>query len=195
MIKIAIRMTLVTLVACGVVYPLAVTAVAQLVFPHQANGSIVTDDKGREVGSELIGQGFTSPGYLHGRPSAAGDAGWDATSSGGTNLAVTSKKRQDDAAALAEAYRRDNGLSGDAEIPADAVSRSASGLDPEVSPENADLQVARIARARGVAPERVRTVVSQYTSGRDLGVFGEPRVNVLQVNLALDRTFGATLAR
>jgi K+-transporting ATPase ATPase C chain len=194
MIKIAIRMTLVTLLLCGVIYPLAVTAVAQLLFPHQANGSMVTDDKGREVGSELIGQRFTKAGYLHARPSAAGD-GWDATSSGGTNLAVTSKKLQAEARDIAGAYRKENGLLDEAEIPADAVSRSASGLDPEVSPENAELQVPRIARARGVTIERVRAVVGQYTSGRDLGVFGEPRVNVLLVNLALDRTFGATLAR
>jgi K+-transporting ATPase ATPase C chain len=200
---VALRATLVTLVLTGLVYPLAVTGVAQLAFPHRANGSIVVDDKGVEVGSELIAQGFAKPAYLQPRPSANS---YDATSSGGTNLSVTSKKLRegqvDDPATkdvdesfvgvtqLAAAYRADNALPDDVEVPADAVSRSASGLDPDVSPENAWLQCPRIAKARGVAVERVQSIIVDHTEGRELGMLGEPRVNVLEVNLALDRQFG-----
>jgi K+-transporting ATPase ATPase C chain len=200
---IALRATVVTLVLTGLAYPLAVTGLAQLIFPHRANGSIVTDDKGEEIGSELIGQGFSAPGYIHSRPSASG---YDAASSAGTNLAVTSKKLREgqpdnpdtkDAdesfvgvIELAKAYRTENGLADDAELPADAMSRSASGIDPHVSPENALLQAARVANTRGVAVERVKTIIQQYTEAPELGMFGEPRVNVLAVNLALDRTFG-----
>jgi K+-transporting ATPase ATPase C chain len=202
-IVVALRATLVTLALTGLAYPLLVTGLAQAVFPDRANGSIVVDDKGREVGSELLGQGFTNPAYLHPRPSSTG---YDAANSGGTNLGTTSKKlrdgQPDDPATkdvdesfagvkdLAAAFRTDNGLAPDAEVPADAVSRSASGLDPHVSPETAGLQVARIARARGVSPDRVRAVIDAYTLGRALGLLGEPRVNVLAVNLALDRQFG-----
>nr|HEX4317961.1 potassium-transporting ATPase subunit KdpC [Kofleriaceae bacterium] len=185
---VALRATLVTLVLTGLAYPLAVTGLAQVVFPHRANGSMVRDSQGREIGSELIAQGFASPGYLHPRPSANG---YDGRNSGGTNLAVTSKTLRDGAIELAAAYRADNDLRGDVEIPADAVTRSASGLDPHVSPDNARLQVARIARARGVATDRVAAIVDQHVDGPDLGVLGEPRVNVLEVNLALDRSFGA----
>ncbi|MEO6774499.1 MAG: K(+)-transporting ATPase subunit C [Kofleriaceae bacterium] len=199
----ALRATLVTLVLTGLVYPLVVTGVAQLVFPAKANGSLVVDDQGREVGSELIGQGFVDPAYVHPRPSASG---YDGANSGGTNLGPTSKKLRDGQlddpatrevdesfvgiAALAAAYRADNALAPDAEVPADAVTRSASGLDPDISPANAALQVARVARARGVAVERVAAIVGEYSDGRELGLFGEPRVNVLAVDLALDRTFG-----
>jgi K+-transporting ATPase ATPase C chain len=183
----SLRATLVTLVLTGVLYPLAVTATAQLVFPGRANGSIVADDRGREVGSELIAQGFTNPGYLWSRPSATG---YDAANSGGTNLATTSKKLRDDVARFAADYRTANGLAPGAEVPADAVARSASGLDPHVSPANALLQAARIAKARGVDAGRVKTVIDHYVEDRDLGILGEERVNVLAVNLALDRTFG-----
>ncbi|HTR55458.1 MAG TPA: K(+)-transporting ATPase subunit C [Kofleriaceae bacterium] len=201
---IAVRATLVTLVLTGLVYPLVVTGLAQILFPERANGSMITDDKGQELGSELIGQGFAAPAYFHPRPSASG---YDAANSAGTNLAVTSKKlregQPDDPATkdvdesftgvidLAKAYRAENGLADDAEIPADAVSRSASGIDPDISPENARLQVDRIAKARGVAPDRVRAILDQYSRGPQLGFLGEPRVNVLAVNLGLDRTFGA----
>jgi K+-transporting ATPase ATPase C chain len=201
---VALRATLVTLVLTGILYPLAVTGAAQLVFPHRANGSLVVDDKGRVVGSELIGQGFADPAYLHPRPSASG---YDGANSSGTNLGPTSKKLRDgqpDNPAtkdvdesfvgikdLVVAYRTENGLPPDTEVPADAITRSASGIDPDISPENAALQVARIARARGVVPERVAAIVHQYSEGRELGLFGEPRVNVLAVDLALDRTFGA----
>lgn len=199
----ALRATLVTLVLTGVLYPLAVTGIAQVLFPYRANGSIMTDDKGREIGSELIGQAFTDPAYVASRPSANG---YDAANSGGTNLGATSKKlrdgQPDDPATkdvdesftgvtrLAAAFRADNALPAGTEVPADAVSRSASGLDPHVSPESALLQASRIAKARGIAVDRVTSVVADYTEGRDLGILGEPRINVLAVNLALDRQFG-----
>jgi len=201
---VALRATLVTLALTGIAYPLVVTGLTQVMFPHRANGSMVTDEKGREVGSELIGQGFANPAYVHPRPSANG---YDASNSGGTNLSTTSKKlrdgQPDDPATkdvdesftgvkdLAAAYRAENGLAPDAEIPADAVTRSASGLDPHISPENAWLQTGRIARARGVAVDRVQALVRQYTEARELGFIGEPRVNVLELDLALDRSFGA----
>ncbi len=200
---IALRTTLVTLVLTGLIYPLAVTGLAQAVFPHRANGSIVTDDKGQEVGSELLGQGFADPAYVRPRPSANA---YDASNSGGTNLGTTSKKLRDGqpddpatkdvdesftgAKDLAAAFRADNGLPDGVDVPADAVTRSASGLDPHVSPETAGLQAARIAKARGVTVDRVQAVIAAHTEGRELGVLGEPRVNVLAVNLALDRQFG-----
>jgi K+-transporting ATPase ATPase C chain len=200
---IALRATLVTLVVTGLAYPLVVTGLAQVMFPHRANGSIVVDDKGREVGSELIGQGFASAAYVRPRPSASG---YDAANSSGTNLGTTSNKlrngQPDDPATkdvdesfagvkdLAAAYRADNGLPAGVDVPADAVSRSASGIDPHVSPDTAMLQAARIANARGVAVDRVQAVIAEHTEGRELGLLGEPRVNVLAVNLALDRQFG-----
>jgi K+-transporting ATPase ATPase C chain len=200
---IALRATLVTLVLTGLVYPLAVTGLAQVVFPDRANGSIVVDDKGREVGSELIGQGFAGAAYVRPRPSSTG---YDAANSGGTQLGTTSNKlrdgQPDDPATkdvdesftgvkdLAAAFRADNALPAGVDVPADAVSRSASGIDPHVSPETAMLQAPRIARARSVAVDRVQAVIAAYTEGRELGFLGEPRVNVLAVNLALDRQFG-----
>ncbi|HEY3807045.1 MAG TPA: K(+)-transporting ATPase subunit C [Kofleriaceae bacterium] len=184
---IAARATLVTLVVTGILYPLVVTGLAQLLFPYRAGGSIVTV-QGREVGSELIGQGFTTPPYVHSRPSASG---YDAANSSGTNLSVTSKKLRDGALDAANAYRAENGLADGVEIPVDAVARSASGIDPHISPENARLQVARIAKARGVAEDRVRAIVDEYIETPWLGVIGEPRVDVLMLDLALDRTFGA----
>lgn len=206
-IVVALRATLVTLVLTGLLYPLAVTGVAQLVFPGRANGSIVVDDKGREVGSELLGQAFASAAYVRPRPS---NGGYDASNSGGTNLGTTSKKLRDGVADdpatkdvdetfvgakdLAAAFRADNGLAPGTEVPADAVTRSASGLDPHVSPDTAMLQATRIARARGIAVDRVRAVIAAYTEGRELGVLGEPRVNVLAVNLAMDRQFGRPAA-
>lgn len=184
---IAARTIAVTLVVTGLIYPLVVTGLAQLLFPYRAGGSIVTV-QGREVGSELIGQAFTTPPYVHSRPSASG---YDAANSSGTNLSVTSKKLHDGALKLAKAYRAENGLADGVEIPGDAVARSASGIDPDISPENARLQVARIAKARGVAEDRVRAIVDEYTETPWLGVIGEPRVDVLKLDLALDRTFGA----
>ncbi len=200
---IALRATLVTLVLTGLLYPLAVTAIAQIVFPYRANGSIVADEKGQDVGSELIGQGFASPAYVQPRPSANS---YDGANSGGTNLATTSKKLRDGQAddpatkdvdesftgvrQLAADFRTTNDLAADAIVPVDAVTRSASGLDPDVSPETAALQVVRIASARHIAAERVQAVIDEHVEGRELGFLGEPRVNVLETNLALDHMFG-----
>jgi|SRR5450432_130360 K+-transporting ATPase ATPase C chain len=185
---IALRVALVTLVLTGFVYPLAMTGAAQALFGDRANGSLVRDDKGAVVGSELIGQTFALPAYLQGRPSAAGN-GYDATASSGSNLGPTSKKLRDRVVADLERLHKEN-PEAPATVPGELVTTSASGLDPELSPSAALWQVPRIARARQLDPERVRAVVESRVQGRDLGVFGEPRVNVLAVNLALDRQFG-----
>src|SRR5512143_3618737 len=189
LIMVALRATVVTLVLTGLAYPLAMTGVAQLLFPYRANGSLVTDEHGTVVGSELIGQAFTRPEYLWPRPSAAGSDGYDATSSSGSNLGPTSQKLRDritaDIARLTETNPDASGP-----IPSDLVTASASGLDPHLSPAAALWQVPRVARARNVAPERVQQVVQAEIEGRDLGLLGESRVNVLSLNLALDRRFG-----
>jgi K+-transporting ATPase ATPase C chain len=197
----AILLTLFFVVLTGLVFPGVVWAIGQVMFPHQAGGSLITDAKGNVVGSELLGQTFAKPEYFHPRPSAAG-AGYDAANSSGTNLGPTSNMLvngiKDDPATqeadetylgfkdLAAAYREENGLAKDAVIPADAATRSSSGLDPDISPANAGLQVARVAKARELDAERVRQLVSEHTIGRTLGLLGEPRVNVLRLNLALD---------
>jgi K+-transporting ATPase ATPase C chain len=186
---IALRATLVTLVLTGVAYPLAVTGLAGLLFPAEAAGSLVADGHGTVVGSALIGQAFAGPGYLAGRPSAAGD-GYDAASSGGANLGPTSAKLRDRVVAAIAALEAANpGAPGP--VPVELVTTSASGLDPHVSPEAARWQAVRVARARGVAVERVVAVIDAQAEGRTLGLLGEPRVNVLLTNLALDRQFGA----
>ena len=191
---IALRFTLVTLLLTGVVYPLATTALAQVLFPSRANGSIVSDNKGRAVGSELIGQTFSKAHYFWPRPSAAGDKGYDATSSSGSNLSVTSKKLHDRINGdLDRLWKENPGASGP--VPDDLVTASASGLDPHISPEAAKWQVRRVARARGIAPERVQQLVDANSEGRDLGFLGEPRVNVLTLNLALDQQFGQSASR
>ncbi len=189
---IALRLTVVTLILTGLLYPLAVTGAAQALFSGKANGSLAHDGRGTIVGSELIGQTFATAAYLQGRPSAAGN-GYDATSSSGSNLGPTSKKLRDRAAADVARLRREN-PDAPGPVPADLVTTSASGLDPEISPRAAFWQVARIARARGVAPDRILDVIAARVNGRDLGVFGEPRVNVLAVNLALDQKFGRPTA-
>jgi K+-transporting ATPase ATPase C chain len=172
----------------GVVFPLVLAGPARLLFPSQADGSLVSRD-GVVVGSELIAQNFSGPGYFHPRPSAAGD-GYDATASGGSNLGPDNRKLRklrDDVRRLADEYRRINALPPDAVVPLDAVTRSGSGLDPHISPANAELQVPRVARARDMDEDAVRRLVAEHTRGRQLGFLGEPRVAVLPLNLALDR--------
>jgi K+-transporting ATPase ATPase C chain len=169
----------------GIAYPLALAGPTLLVFPFQANGSLLHDGN-TIIGSTLIGQEFTGAGYFHGRPSAAGN-GYDATASGGSNLAPANPKLYKAVRERAEAYRRVNGLSHVTPIPIDAVTSSASGLDPHISPANAALQLPRVARERGLAEAAVRTLVTEHTSGRPLGFLGEPGVAVLPLNHALDR--------
>jgi K+-transporting ATPase ATPase C chain len=179
-------MTVVLTIIVGVIYPFFMTGAAQVLFHDQANGSLLKGPNGQVVGSSLISQNFTKPQYFHPRASAAG-AGYDATSSGGTNLGPTSTKLLTATVTLADQIRVENGLPKDYVLPSDAVSTSASGLDPAISPAYADLQVPRVAKARGLTQAAVQALVRQYTSGRDLGVLGEPRVNVLELNMALDR--------
>ncbi|HVZ48048.1 MAG TPA: potassium-transporting ATPase subunit KdpC [Gemmatimonadaceae bacterium] len=183
----AIVMTLVLCVITGFVYPGIVTGIVQVLFPRQANGSLVTVN-GRVVGSALIGQSFTRPEYFHGRPSAAG-AGYDAAASSGTNKGPTDRKLADTliASAIDSAVKNDGATKGS--IPSDMVTASASGLDPHISPANAFLQVSRVARARGADSAAVRALVDRHVEGRQFGFFGEPRVNVLLLNIALDSVF------
>ena len=178
---IAVLMTVVTTLLFGIVYPLAMTALAQAIFPAKANGQLV-ERNGRVIGSRIIGQAFTSAGYFHGRPSAAG-SGYDATSSSGTNLGPTSKKLADAVKAAVEAARRENP---DVAVPIDLVTSSASGLDPHLSPAAALFQVLRVARERRVASAEVQRLVEAHIEDRQWRLFGEPRVNVLELNLALD---------
>ncbi len=180
----AILSVLLLTLLTGVAFP-ALLALVRPLFPGQAEGSLVTRH-GIVIGSELIGQGFTGPEYFHPRPSAAG-RGYDAASSGGTNLGPANPKLRDDVSGLAAEYRRRNGLPPEATVPIDAVTRSASGLDPHISPANAALQLARVAHVRGLGEEAVRRLVADQTQGRQLGFLGEPRVAVLRLNLELDR--------
>jgi len=186
-IRPAIVMTLLLCAITGFVYPGIVTALAQLLFPRQANGSLV-EVNGRVIGSALIGQPFSQPWYFHPRPSAAG-TGYDATASGGTNKGPTDRKLADTliAEAVDSAIAQDGAVM--RQVPADMATRSASGLDPHISPANAMLQIARVARARGVSDAQVRQLVESKVEGRQLGFFGEPRVNVLMLNIAVDSAF------
>ncbi|MBV9849291.1 MAG: K(+)-transporting ATPase subunit C [Armatimonadetes bacterium] len=201
---VSIRITVVLLLLVSGVYPLIVWGISQAAFRHQADGSLVTNASGWVVGSELLGQNFSRPEYFQPRPSAAG-SGYDPTQSGGTNLGPTSDKlingvHKPDIAKgkpdpsdfdgvkdLAAAYRKANALPADAKVPVDAVTRSASGLDPHISPMNASLQAARVAQARGMSVDDVKALIAQNTQGRSLGFLGEPAVNVLALNLALDK--------
>lgn len=182
----ALRMTLLMTVLSGLIYPGIVTGLCQMLFPGQANGSLVYKN-GRVIGSTLIGQNFTRPEYFQPRPSAAGN-GYDATASGGSNLGPTSQKLVDRVKSSLEKFRKDN-PSFTGTIPADLVTASGSGLDPHLSLESAGAQVERIARARRASPGDIRRLIAQLTEPRDLGFLGEPRVNVLKLNQALDEKF------
>lgn len=181
----AILMTIATTILLGVIYPLVVTGIAQVLFHDKANGQLISKS-GKVIGSKILAQPFTGAGYFHPRPSAAGTNGYDASNSGGTNLGPTNQKlidrvKQDTATLQAENPGKP--------VPIDLVTTSASGLDPDITPAGAEFQVPRVARARGTAEENVRKLVAQYTRGRQLGFLGEPTVNVLQLNLALDATY------
>lgn len=182
----AITMVAFFTVLTGIAYPLAFTAFAQLAVPHQANGSLI-ERNGTDIGSALIGQNFTSDRYFHGRPSAAGENGYDASASSGSNYGPTSKKLLERVEGDVAKLRKEGATT----IPADSVTASASGLDPDISPAFAELQVARVAAARHVAPERIREILAKHMRSRFLGFIGEPRVNVLNLNLALDAALGA----
>jgi len=180
----AVLMTIVTTVILGVIYPLAITAIAQAAFPDKANGQLIEKD-GRVIGSRLLAQGFSSSGYFRPRPSAAGTA-YDAANSAGTQLGPTNKKLMDAVKANVEAARKENPK---APVPIDLVTTSASGLDPHISLAAADFQVPRVARERGIAEGDVRRLMAASTAGRSLGFFGETGVNVLELNLALDAEY------
>jgi K+-transporting ATPase ATPase C chain len=186
---VAIRTTIVTLVLTGLIYPFVMTGLSQVLFPWRANGSLVTDEKGQVVGSELIAQGFANPAYFQPRPSAAGEKGYDAAASSGSNLGPTSKKLQDRIKDDVKRLKAEN-PEATGSIPAELVTASASGLDPHLSPEAMLWQIPRVAKARGIAADRVKAVVDSNVEGRTFGILGEPRINVLMVNLALDRQFG-----
>ena len=185
-LKPAIRLLLVLTVLTGALYPLTVTGLARLLFPAEAKGSLFDGEDGKTIGSALIGQRFVSPGYFHSRPSAAGDKGYDATQSGASNLPVTSRKLVDDIAARAAVYRADYPAGTAPPVPMDLVTASGSGLDPHLSPAAALYQVPRVARARRLGEDEVRTLVEVMVEKRAYGILGEPRVNLLKLNLALD---------
>lgn len=169
----------------GFIYPLAITGLTQVLMPFQANGSLVMR-AGKIVGSTLIGQNFSSPGYFHGRPSAAGQNGYDGSGSGGSNIGPTNHQLIDSVKDRAGGVRRQNGLKAEYPVPADMVTASGSGLDPDISPAAASLQVERVARARGLDVNTVYSLVDKHIYSRQFGFFGEPRINVLELNLALD---------
>jgi K+-transporting ATPase ATPase C chain len=183
----ALRMTLLLTVLTGLIYPGVVTGLCQALFTHQANGSLVTQN-GQVIGSRLLGQNFAKPEYFHPRPSAAGNDGYDPTASQGSNLGPTSQKLVDRMKASAEQFRKENPAYSGA-IPADAITASGSGLDPHISLANAQAQAARIAQARSAKLGDVQSLIAGLTENRDLGFLGEPRVNVLALNLALDERF------
>jgi potassium-transporting ATPase KdpC subunit len=184
-IRGAVISTVVLAVICCGLYPLIVFGISQALFRDKANGSLIVGPDGTVRGSKLLGQGFADPKYFHPRPSAAGN-GYDAASSGGSNLGPTSEKLNTAIKDRIAIYRAENGLKETDAVPADAVTASGSGLDPHITVHNAEIQTARVAKARGLSEEKVRELIQRYTDARDLGVFGEPAVNVLELNLALD---------
>jgi K+-transporting ATPase ATPase C chain len=190
-IRPAIVMVIGLSLILGLAYPLAVTGIAQVVFPDNADGSLIRDSKGNIIGSALIGQNFSDPKYFWPRPSAAGADGYDGASSSGSNLGPTSQKLRDAVGERATALREANGLQDDALVPAEAVTASGSGLDPDISPENAYFQAERIAEARGVSVDVMLEFIDDHTEGRTLGVLGQERINVLKINMALDEEFPA----
>lgn len=184
-LRAALVASVILVIVCCGIYPLSVTGIAQAVFPLEANGSLIIDRNGTVRGSALLGQPFTSERYFHPRPSAAGN-GYDAANSGGSNLGPTSRKLRDAVRERIATYREENGLNETAPVPADAVTASGSGLDPLISVSNAELQVSRLARARGLSEDKLRDIIRKHTQKRDLGILGDPGVNVLTLNLALD---------
>lgn len=182
----AVLMTLVTTLLLGLVYPLVVTGLAQVIFPDKANGQLIRNHDGTVIGSRLIGQPFVSPGYFRSRPSAAGANGYDAAASGGSNLGPTNQKLIDRVKADVEKLQQENPGK---PVPVDLVTTSGSGLDPHISPAAAEFQAPRVARERGIGEDELRRIVREHTEGRQFGFLGEPRVNVLELNLALDERY------
>lgn len=183
----ALLFTVVSVVALGLVYPAIIWLIGSVAFPYQANGSLLRDGKGSLIGSALVGQTFTKPQYFHGRPSAAGKNGNDPTQTGGTNFGPTSKKLIDSIAAAVVALKKEN-PDATGPIPPELVTSSASGIDPDISPEGAYYQIPRIAKARGVSQDAIRAIVDAHVQGRTLGILGEPHVNVVELNRTLDAT-------
>jgi len=182
------------IILCGLIYPLVVTVVANVIFPYQAHGSLIVGSNNKVIGSELIGQNFVAPKYFHPRPSATTKTGttdkadpYNAAQSGASNYGPTNKKLIDGVKAAVDAYRKENGLAANVLVPVDAVTASASGLDPDITIANANLQASRVAKARNLSLSDVQNLIAQNTQGRQFGFLGEPRVNVLKLNLALDR--------
>ncbi|MGH8101257.1 MAG: K(+)-transporting ATPase subunit C [Chthoniobacterales bacterium] len=185
-IRGAIFATLVLAIVCCGLYPLIVFGISQAIFHDKANGSLIIDPDGTVHGSKLLAQGFADPKYFHPRPSAAGN-GYDAANSSGSNLGPTSQKLNDAIKGRIDTYRKENGLKIDEPVPADAVTASGSGLDPHISLRNAELQIPRVAKARGLSEQKLHELIQQNTDGRDLGILGDPGINVLQLNRALDQ--------